>query len=90
MSGKREPLYEGNPYVVFADGLAAVIPLGSVTHLLFTAREAQLHEGGKVVRMTQVRMIVPTECLQEIGRTIMRGEQVPRSYDDSITELVLN
>jgi hypothetical protein len=90
MSAKREPLYEGNPYVVLADGLAAVIPLGSVTHLLFTAREAQLSEGGKVVRNGQVRLIVPTDCLQEIALTILRGERIPRSYDDSVTELVIN
>ena len=67
-----EPLEFGNPVEVFADDVAAVTRLGSVTHLLFTARIQDTYEG-KIHRYVQLRLIVPTERVREIGRIITSG-----------------
>jgi hypothetical protein len=50
--------------------------VGSVTHLIFTCRQPQVYDAGKIYRVVEARMIMPNECLQEIGRTILAGRPI--------------
>jgi hypothetical protein len=53
------------------DGLSAVVPLGTSTHLIFTVRQPDID--GRIVRIVQARLVVPTEQLQAIGRVMLSG-----------------
>ena len=46
--------------------------LGSTTHLTFAARQAEVD--GSVVRVIQVRLIVPNDQLKVIGTAILTGQ----------------
>ena len=52
-----EPLENGNPVEVFADDLAAVTQLGSITHLIFTARQQATYDG-KIYRFVQAYIVL--------------------------------
>jgi len=56
---------------IFADELSAVVPDGTVTHLIFSARLPST-EGG-MERVVQCRLSVPTDRLQLMGRTMLSG-----------------
>jgi len=69
---------------VFADGVAVLESLGSVTHLLFTCRQSSPHEPGDVMRVVQVRLIVPTEQIATFARVLTnRATGGPALGDDS-------
>ena len=74
MSTPRQlPLVE--PYTAataFVEEVSAIATLGSTTHLTFAARQAEVD--GSVVRVIQVRLIVPTDQLKAIGRAILAGQ----------------
>jgi hypothetical protein len=74
MSTPRQlPLVE--PYTAataFVEEVSAIATLGSTTHLTFASR--QVETDGSVVRLVQVRLIVPTEQLQMIGKAILAGQ----------------
>jgi hypothetical protein len=53
------------------DALSAVVPLGTVTHLIFTMREPDTD--GRINWIVQARLAVPTEQIQTIGRTLLSG-----------------
>jgi hypothetical protein len=61
---------QGTGVTISADGIS-VIKVGSVTHLIFTLREPQVAEGGRAYQMVQARVIVPNDCLHEVGRAIL-------------------
>jgi hypothetical protein len=73
MSGKhKEEITErGAITSTPVDELSAVIPLGAVTHLLFTQREPETC--GTIYRILQARLVVPTDQLQAIGRVLLTG-----------------
>lgn len=66
----------GNAIMFYADGICSVMKVGNVTHLIFTSRQPQVDQGGKIYRIVEARVIVPNECMQEIGRTILTGRPV--------------
>ena len=55
----------------FVDGLAAMETIGSVTHLVFTARQTGAYEGAQRERVVQARLIVPTDQLPMIARQLL-------------------
>jgi hypothetical protein len=55
------------------NGLSAVIPVGTVTHLLFTALQTNMFDGASMERAAQVRLIVPTDQLRTIALTALSG-----------------
>ncbi len=73
----KEPIARGNDIEFFADGVTAVMPLGEITHVIFHHRQPQTEENGKVYRMVQARMIVPTAALAQMARCLLAGEIVP-------------
>jgi hypothetical protein len=83
MRQPNEPIIDpGNVLEVFADGVAAVTQFGAVTHLLFTARRQDTHEG-RTERVLQLRLIVPTEQVARIGRVVMDGRlEIHRTKED--------
>jgi hypothetical protein len=82
----KERLVEtGNLHEAFVDDIAAVTPLGPVSHLLFTARQQSPSEG-YVERVAQVRLIVPTEKLQAIGRAILSAKLEAHEATDMMGE----
>jgi hypothetical protein len=56
---------------LFVDELSAMTTVGAVTHLVFTARQADTD--GRMQRLVQARLIVPTDQLKAIGRAILAG-----------------
>jgi hypothetical protein len=85
MNANNEQILEhGSVLSIFVDGLCALVTVGNVTHLLFTTREPQASEAGKIYREVQARMIIPNNCLVEIGRAILKGAPIvpsPRECD---------
>jgi hypothetical protein len=76
---EREEICDNNATTFFVDGIAAVIIVGPVTHLIFTSRQPQISENGRVYRMVEARVIVPNSCVRDLGMTILRNQQlVPR------------
>jgi hypothetical protein len=73
MKPSHEAVVDSNCHEVFADGVAMVTPLGPVTHVLFTARQRSTYEN-RIDRVVQLRLILPTEHIQAIGRAILSGE----------------
>ena len=67
--------HRGHEVTFYADGICSVMKVGSVTHLIFTSRQPEVC-GGKIYRIVEARVIVPNECVQEIGRTILTGRPV--------------
>jgi hypothetical protein len=64
-----------------ADALSAIIPIGAVTHLLFTQQEPETD--GSIYRVLQVRLVVPTDQLQAIGRLLLAGRlDIAKAIDD--------
>ena len=63
--------------VVAADGVAMVMQIGSLTHIVFTRRQPELYEGAKVYRKVVVKVVVPSHLAKEIGQAIFRGELSP-------------
>jgi hypothetical protein len=80
---------QDNVLDVFADGVAAVTQFGAVTHLLFTARRQDTYEG-RIERVIQLRLIVPTEQVRRIGRIVMSGRrpEVQRTEGDEKAEAI--
>lgn len=70
------------------DALSAVVPLGAVTHLLFTQREPETD--GSIYRILQARLVVPTDQLQAIGRALLTGRVVERTTNDHGEEAVVH
>jgi hypothetical protein len=77
---EREQIWDnGNVATFFVDDIAAVMTVGSVTHLIFTSRQPQVSESGRVYRVVEARVIVPNACVRNLGMTILRNQQlVPR------------
>jgi hypothetical protein len=73
MMNRSEPVLEA--WAVqpsYVDSLAAIIPLGPVTHLLFAVRQPS--SSAEIIERTlQVRLIVPTDQLKAIGLAILAG-----------------
>ena len=88
MRRQLEPLDSGNPVDVFADDLAAVTQLGSVTQLQFTARQQDTYDG-KIHRTPQLRLIIPTDQLQRIGLIVTRGRLEIQQTGDTEDEPVV-
>ena len=61
-------------YPIFVDGLSAVTPVGTVTHLLFTTRQTSTYEKGVIERVVQARLVVPTDLLETIARIMLAGK----------------
>jgi hypothetical protein len=90
MRRQLEALEGGNPVEIFADDVAAVTQLGSVTHVLFTARQQATYDG-KIYRAVQLRLVVPTEELQRIGRIVTSGRlELQQTGDDENDTLVIH
>jgi hypothetical protein len=71
-----EPVHEPCPApTIFVDGLCTVTAMGGVSHLTFTARQVNIYDA-KIERHIQVRLIVPSDQLQTIGRAILAGQVV--------------
>jgi hypothetical protein len=68
------------------DALSAVVPLGAVTHLIFTMREPDTD--GHIYRVVQAKLVVPTEQLQLIGRNILSGRLDLQETPDDDSEPV--
>ena len=47
------------------------MPAGTITHLIFTGRQANTWEGPGALR--SIRLIVPTDQVQTIGRRMLSG-----------------
>jgi len=62
---------------IFADGLSSILQVGTVTHLTFTAREADFAGSVTIERVVQVRLIVPTDQLKAIGNMMLAGRDEP-------------
>ena len=78
MKGNVEPLSE--PFSIvpsFVDALSGIHTLGPVTHLVFTARQISTFDGSSVERLVLARLIVPTDLLTTIGRSLLRGQVAP-------------
>jgi len=71
----KEQIDPGNPVSFFSDDVCTLVTVGSVTHVIFTCREPSA-DSAKTFRTVQARMIVPNNCLQQIGRAILKGEQI--------------
>jgi hypothetical protein len=65
---------DGTAITVCVDGICTVAKIGSVTHLAFTSRRPEVYGQNTICRKVEVRMIVPNDCLQAIGRLILSGE----------------
>jgi hypothetical protein len=83
MRQPNEPIVDpGNVLEVFADGVAAVTQLGAVTHLLFTLRRLDPYSN-TTEQVLQLRLIIPTEQVQRIGRIVMEGRlEIPQQQRD--------
>jgi hypothetical protein len=80
---KLEKVYDpGNTFSFFVDDVCSLITVGNVVHLAFSAREPSVGDGGEINRVVQVRLIVPNNCLQHIGRVIARGASVKNDRDE--------
>jgi hypothetical protein len=66
----------------FVDGLSAVLPVGPVTHLIFTIRQPS-SGNASMERIMQARLIVPTSELQTIGRALLAGEVAEPPVDEN-------
>jgi hypothetical protein len=83
MAQSKAPLVEISIAApIFADELSAVVPDGTMTHLIFSARQPRTD--GVMERVVQYRLVVPTDRLQLIGRTMLSGrlELVPSDGED--------
>jgi hypothetical protein len=86
MSDKHEPINE--PLWIgptFIDGLSAIVTMGSVTHLIFTARQrCEWDTVSKTERIVQARLVIPSCELQAIGRAILAGRiELQRAEDEN-------
>jgi len=69
----RDQIYDpGGTPSFFVDDACTLIRIGSVTHVIFTAREPAAD--GKVVRTVQARAIIPNSAVQQIGRSMLAAE----------------
>ncbi len=73
------------PLPIFVDGLGAMTVVGAVTHLVFTALQ---QVDGRMSRVVQARLIVPTDQLQAIGRAILAGHIEATCATDEVGEPV--
>jgi len=90
MAPTREQIVEwSTPATAYVDAVSGMIPAGNVTHLIFTCREPSVNERGKIFRSVQVRLIVPNDRVQAIGRVFLGGALIPNSdeYDLELAEL---
>jgi hypothetical protein len=83
-----ERIIEQSIATVFADGLCMVMAVGDVTHLVFTARTPTTDDGGTIYRTTEVRVVVPNSCLQQIGRMILSGNQRPSESESIVAKAI--
>ncbi len=68
-----EPIAEPSVTIpIFVDGLSAMQTLGSVTHLIFTARQTSAFDGS-TERVVQARLIIPADQMVVIGRQLLSG-----------------
>jgi hypothetical protein len=82
MKSKAEPLSEPFSTVpCFVDALSGINTLGTVTHLIFTARQISTLDGS-LERLVQARLIVPTDQLTTIGRSLLAGHVAPLCGED--------
>jgi hypothetical protein len=72
---------------VFVDELSAVVPDGTMTHLIFSARQPSI--GGQMERIVQCRLSVPTDRLQLIGRAVLSGRLDLSLADEDGREVTL-
>jgi hypothetical protein len=78
-AGEREP--------IFVEDLGAIIPAGPITHLLFTLRQPSTCSG-RIERILQVRLIVPTDAVREIGKAMLAGRlAMPLSSEEESERL---
>jgi hypothetical protein len=68
-----EPIAESSVVIpIFVDGLSAMQTFGSVTHLVFTARQTSVFDGS-TERVIQARLIIPADQMIVIGRQLLSG-----------------
>jgi hypothetical protein len=73
---------------IFVDELSNIVSIGAVTHLIFTTRQASVYEGSNMERVVQARLIVPSNQLQKIGRSILSGRvELPLGTDEMGNEV---
>jgi|HubBroStandDraft_6_1064221.scaffolds.fasta_scaffold1621270_1 hypothetical protein len=86
-----ELLYE--PSTIFAtpvDELSGVIPIGSVTHLIFSVRQ-HCSTSGEIERIVRVRLIVPTDQINKIGRLVLSGRvDLVSGFDECMAPVELH
>ena len=86
MSNTHEPINEISAICpTFVDGLSAIITMGAVTYLIFTARQrCEWDAVSKTERIVQARLVVPSGELQAIGRAILAGRiELQRAEDEN-------
>jgi hypothetical protein len=88
MSERSSMLIEPTPIMpTYVEELAAVVPLGSVTHLIFAHREPDYCSDGAISRVVQARLIVPTDQLVTIAKALTG----PKPFlDNRAEEALLN
>jgi hypothetical protein len=70
----REPVLEGSYCSpVYVDDLAEIHKIGPMTHLIFATRQREVGEG-RVTRMVQLRLVIPTLEIQAMAHAMLRGE----------------
>jgi hypothetical protein len=72
MSTQQRVIDRGNEFCFLADDVCALVRAGSVTHVIFTVRMPGTD--GEIFRTVQARMIVPENCVQQIGRALLRNQ----------------
>ena len=78
----RKILDDGDRVIAFADELSAVLPDGSVTHLLFTARQPDVCSR-RLEPMLRVQLTVPTDQVMAIAKVLQGGRlDMPASADE--------
>jgi hypothetical protein len=68
----REVSDVGGWVKVFADDLSAVLPSGSVTHLVFSTLQPDPYEG-KLDRVIALHLTIPTDQLARITGLLAKG-----------------
>jgi hypothetical protein len=82
MSAQQRVIDRGNEFCFLADDVCALVRAGGVTHVIFTVRMPGTD--GEIFRTVQARMIVPENCVQQIGRALIRNQ--PFSTDSADIE----
>ncbi len=67
---------------VYVDELSIVKTVGPVTHLVFCSRQPASHDPNKFERTVQQRLVVPTDQLNAMARSLLAREAAVRINGD--------